>query len=1168
MNCRAPQGASAAPRPPRPARRRVPTPPLWPALLPALTLLLAAGPLPAAAPVPAPALPGRQALPAFFEANRGQAEARFAFLARGQRHAVQLAPDEIVLVLDQDGGGSPRLVRLQWMGASATAHPEGLEPLAGRVHYLLGSDPARWQTGVPTFGRARFQGILPGIDVVYYANGRELEYDFLLAPGANPRSLRLRVEGADQVRLGPDGELILEAGGIRLIQHRPVAYQTVQGTRRPVPVRYVREGRDIRLAVGDYDATRPLVIDPVLSYATYLGSSGQERGWAIAVDASGAVYVAGETLAALKGLPVAGLQTNFAGGVSTSGDAFVGKLNAAGTAFEYLTYLGGSSLDGAVGLAVDAAGHAFVTGYTTSREFPVTPGAFQTAIAGKNIERTTIPPAEAFVVKLSPDGSSLVYGTFLGGTNLEGGVSIAVDAAGCAHVAGYTETEAVYRQTNRVCITACTNDLCGPAYCTTNLVRGGYYLLPSLTTNVTGIQVTTNPPATNTFYQVVENTPLGLRVLDAGFPVTNAAQQFYGGRRDLFVAKLNPAGSALVYSTYLGGSERETPGGLALDPAGNVHVTGGTDSDDLPISTNAFQPFRGGKREAFVTSLSPSGAIRYSTYLGGSGQDSGYAIAVDAAGGAVVTGAKFSGDFPTTPGAWNRGGVYRSADGGALWLPAGAGLTHTVVEALAALPGGGLLAATPRGLFRSQNGGVSWTPSYQSLSLGGFLSLAADAPGTNLYAGTGQGLLFSVDAGANWYLSGSLGDRRVSAVALAGGVLLAGTRGSGVFRSTNQAVTWKTANSGLGNLALNALAVHPADPSLVFAATDGGVYRSTNSGATWRGANGGLTPRLILSLALDPTSPATLYAGTARGVYKSVNHGSNWSFSGTGLTASNILALTLDPQSPATLYAGSTNGLFKSVDGAATWFDASTGLFPREVRSLAWGTLAPAALHAGLRSSNTFGGSNDVFLTKLLPDGSGLAWSVALGGRRDDQAFAVALGAAGAPTVAGWTDSTNFPVLNTNGFLRATNSGKRDVFVARLTPDAGELLFSAYLGGKAQDYGYGLALDAMGSAYVTGRTDSKDFPAVNAFQPGFGGKADAFVAKIITDLAVAVARSPESVRVRWPGPLPGYVLEGAESPAGPWAELSVTPTVRGGVSEVTLPDDTRSRFFRLRQAPE
>ncbi|MFM1767554.1 MAG: hypothetical protein RJA22_83 [Verrucomicrobiota bacterium] len=1160
MNCRAPVGASAASFLPRLSR--------WHALLAGLGLL-AAGPLPAAAAAsgatPAPRAAGT-ALPAFFEANRGQADARYAFVARGQRHAVQLAANEAVVVLEEAASGTSREVRLAWVGASPAARPEGLEPLAGRVHYLLGSDPSRWQTGVPTFGRVRFEGILPGIDVVYYANGRELEYDFLLAPGADPRALRLRVEGADQARMGRGGELILEAGGVRLLQHRPVAYQVVQGARRPVAVRYVLAGREVTLAVGDYDPALPLVIDPILSYSTYLGSAGQQQGWAIAVDASGAVYVAGETLTALKTLPVSGLQTNFAGGTSTSGDAFVGKLTPDGTAFAYLTYLGGSSLDGAVGLAVDAEGHAFVTGYTTSREFPVTPGAYQTTIAGRNVQRTTIPPSDAFVAKLSPDGGSLVYATFLGGTNLEGGVSIAVDAAGSAHVAGYTETEAVYRQTNRICITTCTNDLCGPTSCTTNVVRGGFYLQPSLTTNLTGTQVTANPPGTNTTYQIVETTPLSLEVLDAGFPVTNAAQQFHGGDRDLFVARLSPSGSALLYSTYLGGSERETPGGLALDAAGNVYVTGGTSSDDLPVSTNAFQPFRGDNRDAFVTSLDPVGAIRYSTYLGGSGLDRAYGIAVDAAGAAVVTGSKTSADFPTTPGAWNRGGVYRSLTGGDAWLPSGDGLAHTVVEALAALPDGGLLAATPRGVFRGAPGGLAWTPAYLSLSLGGFSALATDATGTNLYVGTGEGLLLSPDAGANWYLAEGFGDRRVSAVALAGGVILAGTRGAGVYRSTNQAVSWKAANSGLGNLAVNALAVHPADASLVFAATDGGVFRSTNSGATWRGANGGLTPKIILSLALDPATPGTLYAGTGRGVYKSLNHGSNWTFSGTGLTASNILALTLDPQSPSIVYAGSTNGLFKSLDGAATWSNVSTGLFPREVRSLAWGTLAPAALYAGLRASNSFGGSNDVFLTKLLPDGTGLEWSVALGGRRDDQAFAVALDGVGRPTLAGWSDSTNFPTLNTNGFLRATNAGKRDVFVARFSSDASQLLYSAYLGGKAHDYGHGLAVDGAGAAYVTGRTDSKDFPVVSAFQPGFGGTADAFVAKVIPEVAVVVMRTPEAVQVRWPGPLPGYALEGAESPAGPWTVLPAVPTLRGGTHEVSLPHGTRSQFFRLRRA--
>ena len=1144
----------------------------WPALVGLILALVGivhpagAASAPPAAPVP------YGALPVYFEANHGQADDRFAFIARGQQHGVYLAPTEAVVTLARPDGAEARVFRLSLVGANPAATSAGQEPLPATVNYFLGNDPARWQRAVPTFGQVRFAAVYPGIDLLYHRSERQLEYDFIVAPGADPRAIALQFEGADRVRIGAAGELILESGDARVFQHRPIVYQTIAGARRQVAGRYeLKNPRTVAFALGAYDTNSPLVIDPILSFATYLGGKKADRAWAIAVDGAGSAFIAGETLSVFKEVPPSGFQTNFAGGNKAAGDAFVAKLNPAGTAFEFLTYLGGQSLDGAVGLALDAAGNAYIAGYTLSADFPVTPGVVQPAQAGKKLDRLAVKPGDAFVAKLSASGSTLLYSTYLGGSSFDNALAIAVDAAGNALITGTTETAADYRVTNRVCRVRCTNDVCGPATCRTNVGKASEYFDELVVTNfISSKRVGTNMVGTNIVYtykvveEVVTTTLLGVQTLDAGFPVTNAAQPFHGGSSDAFLAKLNASATALIYCTYLGGAADEVGSGVAVDPAGNAYVAGSTDSPDFPVTAGCFQPFFGGGRNAFVTSLDPAGIVRYSTFLGGAGNVVAYRVAVDAAGSAYVTGAKNSTDFPTTPGAINRGGVFRTVDGAATWTPAGNGLTQTTIDALARTPGGDLLAATPRGVFRSADAGANWTVSFNTLTLGGVRSLASDATGTNLYAGTGAGLLISTNAGAGWFFEyGGLGRRVVSALAVTPGTIFAGTRGGGVLRSTNHAVSWQSANRGLGNLNVNAFAVHPLDASILYAATDRGVFRSTNSGLNWRGASTGLTTRRTRALAIDPSAPDTLYAGTPQGVFKTVN-ASNWVASSTGLPSGDVLALALDPASPSTLYAGTIFGLFKSTDAGAMWTTNRTGLVPPFVKTLLLDPASPGTLYAGLSGFNSGGGANDVFLTKLLPDGSGLAYSLAFGGGRNDQGWGVAVDAAGRAFVTGSTDSTNFPVANPTTSQQSTNSGKTDAFLTQFDAEGASMIYSIYLGGKRSDFAYALAVDGFGAAYLAGRTESTNLPTASPVQADIAGRPDAFIAKIIPDAMLRVARGAERVVVSWPGPLPGFALEGAENMSGPWTRVPQAPAFRAGWNSVTIPSKTACRFFRLK----
>lgn len=1111
--------------------------------------------------------------PAYFEANHGQADERFQFIARGQHHGICLAPAEALLALARPGGEQARSLRLTLVGANVQANAAGQDKLPGTVNYFLGNDPARWRTGVPTFARVRFESVYPGIDLVYHSSGRQLEYDFLIAPGANPRAILLHFDGADSLRLGPQGEIILEAGGALVLQHQPVLYQTIAGARREIPGRYqLRDARTVAFAVGRYDTNHPLVIDPILSYSTFLGGSQTDNGWAIAVDSAGSAYVAGETLSKFKDLPGPGFQTNYAGGNSHGGDAFVAKINPAGTGFEFLTYLGGKGLDGAVGLALDTAGNPYVTGYTDSSDFPVTAGALQTQIAGRTVDRTSYKSSDAFITKLNPSGSALVYSTYLGGSSNDSAFTIAVDAAGFAYVVGYTETAARYRTTNRVCTTVCTNTTCGATVCKTNVTKTSSFVLGSdviepVRTTITG----TNPPVTNVVYKIVTTRLLGVETLDPGFPITNAVQPFHGGSSDCFISKISRDGSTLVYSTYLGGFDDDLGTGIAVDAAGNATVCGWTESGDFPV-LHAFQPLLGGRSDAVVAKFDPSGALIFSTYLGGTGNDVAFRVALDPAGCAYVTGAEDSEDFPSTPGGINRGGVFKSADAGQLWRSSGAGITHTIVEALAFDPTNSsvLYAGTLRGVFRTVDAGAVWESRSAGLSNTFVHALAADPAGRTLYAGTSRGMFVSANDGLFW--SGSvtgIGTKAVFALAVAPGApptVLAGTHGSGIYRTTNNAAHWKSANSGLGNLDVNAFAVHPTDPNIIYVATSGGVYKSTNNGVHWRGSTTGLGGKKSQALAIDPAAPGTIYAGTTKGLFKSLNDGANWTLSSDGLNPSNVTALAIDPSSGSTLYAGTTNGLFRSTDAGATWTTNSAGLVPRYLKTLLIDPASTSTLYAGIRSSNTFGGSNDVFLTKFLPDGSGLAYSVTFGGKKADQGWGVAVDASGRAFVTGSTGSTNFPVVNASTSGQTTNSGKTDVFLAGFDPDASLLLFSIYLGGKKRDLGYAVALDGAGAVYLTGHTESSGFPTNDAIQVKYAGSSDAFITKVIPEALLSVARGAERVVVYWPGPMPGFTLEGAEDMSGAWTRIPQPPVFKNGWTSVTLPASSACRFFRLKAA--
>jgi hypothetical protein len=624
-------------------------------------------------PVAATAL-GR--LPLAFEENRGQTDERVRFLVRDRGMTAFLCPTETVFALRSGDANAPRteVVRMRFVHADATPVVESRDPLPGRANYFIGNDPSRWVTGVPTSRRVVEHDVWPGVDVVWRSgeNGR-LTYDLVVAPGADLGAASFELDGVRRLRVDADGALEAATALGELRHSRPVAYQVFDGARRSVEAAFAVDGRRVGFAIGDYDRTRPLVVDPSVAYATYLGGSAGESARAIAVDATGAAYVAGGADSA--DFPTqSAFQAANAGGVGGV-NAVIAKISADGAAIVYATYLGGSSSGSAYGIVVDGSGAAFVTGSTTSTNFP-TLNAFQSS-NGASGSPSGSSLSDAFVTKLAPSGSALVYSTYLGGTGDESGKSIALDATGAAYVVGSTDsfnfpTQAPFQgPPPGVCCSIGYAD----AFITKINPSGGSL---AYSTYLGGHGTVDNDVA----YAVAVDSAGAAYVAGstnsaAGFPTQSPLQGvFAGGANDAFVAKVNSSGSALVWSTFLGGSGDDSVKGIAVDSSGAVLVAGRTTSTDFPTTAGSFQPsYAGGAADAFVAKIGSSGAaLAWSTFLGGGGDDACSGIGLDASGTAAVTGTTRSSDFPTaSPTQSSMGGGFSDAFVGRL-DPSGASL--------------------------------------------------------------------------------------------------------------------------------------------------------------------------------------------------------------------------------------------------------------------------------------------------------------------------------------------------------------------------------------------------------------------------------------------------------------------------------------------------------------
>jgi Beta-propeller repeat/Abnormal spindle-like microcephaly-assoc'd, ASPM-SPD-2-Hydin len=574
-------------------------------------------------------------LPLALEVNQGQSDSQVKFLARGQGYELFLTSNQAVLSLSkslsptQDAHGTTAALRTQLIGGNPAPEMVAEEQLPGTSNYFIGPDPKNWRTDVPQYARVRYREVYPGIDLVYYGNQQQLEYDIVVSPGADPRQVRFKIDGAERLGLSRSGGLVLHSEAGDVLWRKPVIYQEADGGKRFIAGRYrIHSGREVGFQVGDYDRRKPLIIDPVLSYSTFFGGSLDDWfGW-MTVDSSGNAYAVGMTQSTnfprVNPLPS---NSTYAGGAH---DATIVKLNPTGTARLYSTYLGGNGDDWNRGVVVDSSGNAYVTGYTTSSNFP-TVNPYQSSYSGGN---------DAFVAKIGPSGSTLLYSSYLGGTGDDFARGIAADNNGNAYIVGYTNSSS-----NFPILNALQGAYGGGPYDAfvakfDTAQSGAASLVYSTLVGNSG-----DDEAIAVAIDSAGNAYVTGSTTSTAFPTQNPYQASNGGGNDVFVSEINSTDTALVFSTYLGGNGEDISHGIAVDSTG-IYVAGGTTSTNFP-TLNSVQAVNRGLDDAFLTKFDPTGSfLVYSTYYGGSANEYCLTMAVDASGRAFLGGMTGSTNFP------------------------------------------------------------------------------------------------------------------------------------------------------------------------------------------------------------------------------------------------------------------------------------------------------------------------------------------------------------------------------------------------------------------------------------------------------------------------------------------------------------------------------------------
>lgn len=970
-------------------------------------------------------------LPMNFEVNRGQADPEIKYLARGRGYRIFLTETEAVLSLQKnDSSRRSNFLRFKLQNARRDSQITATGLLPGKSNYLIGNDPAQWQTEIPNYSRVEYAEVYSGIGLAFYGTQQTLEYDFIVKPGADPGQITMSIEGAESIELNERGEIVLRVEGEKVYHRNPVVYQKLGTVKRNVTSRYILKGRNlIGFEIENYDSTKPLVIDPVIDYSTFFGGIGSDEGLAIAVDNSGNAYVTGTTYSNNFNT-FAPLQTTNRGGKY---DSYVTKINAAGSAILYSTYLGGSGEDSGRAIAVDSAGNAYIAGITNSADFNVR-NAFQPTITGF--------AEDAFVTKVSAAGTALLFSTYLGGSNIDQAFAIALDASGDAYIAGSTvstdfKTRNPLQATNRgntdLFVTKIKGDGTELRY-STYLGGTGFDEAYSIAVDSSG------------------NAYVAGSTSSTDFTLLNPLQPEYrGGGSDAFVTKINSSGSALVFSTYLGGTAVDIAYGIAVDLNSTAYVTGHTFSGNFNI-VNALQTTNRGNADAFISHLAGDGAaLIYSTYLGGSGGDFGRGIAVDASGNASIIGRTISFDFNTrNPFQPNNRGDFDAFV--AKVDPLGSDLIFSTYL-------GGTLEDLGYGIAVDPRGDIYVTGDTRSTN---FLTVSPLQPSNrggidafvSKIGSSGLTLAYST------YLGGSGEDLGLSiALDAAGNAYITG------YTSSNDFITQSPIQgSSRGGLEVFVTKILTDASDIAFNTYFGGNGSDTGNAIAVDGGGNCYITGATTSTNLPTRSP--IQANNRGGLDAFVAK--------LNATGSNIIFSSYLGGSFGDLARGIAVDTAGNILVAGTTFSTD---FP---------------ILSAFQSDNR--GNGDAFVTRIDASGAALAYSSYLGGIGADEAAGIAVDVAGSAYVVGNTGSIDFNTVNP---IQSNNNGLQDAFVTKVAPNGASLIYSTYLGGRRTDIGNGIAVDSAGNAYVTGSTASIDFNIQLAFQGSYGGgDLDAFVSKI------------------------------------------------------------------------
>jgi hypothetical protein len=599
----------------------------------------------------APALPEDKAkfaeaygkLPIHFEPNLGQTDEQVKFVARGYGYSLFLTDTGAVLSLQKrqvkKEKARPTVVGMQVEDANFASRSAGVDEAEGRSNYFIGNDPQKWRTDVPNYEKVKFDAVYEGIDLVYYGNGQQLEYDFIVAPNADPAQIKLKFDGLKKAQIERStGDLLLDTGAGVIRQHKPIVYQNIDGERKEVASSYKLTGDRVSFALGEYDRSKELVIDPVLTYGSYLGGGAFDEGRSIAVDAQGNAYVVG-TAASLN-FPTTPGAVKTTNPPSTNNvqwyDAFVTKVNPAGTALVFSTYFGGrEGSETGGGVAIDTNNNVLISGTTMSSDLP-TVNAYQPTFGGTD---------DAFAAKINSTGSTIIYSTYLGGNNTDTGGRVTLNQTtgdavftGTASSGNFPTTPGAFKPQLCTGGPSCNGIFYSGSYAAKFSAAGNIIYSTLFDANILDVTLDSNDNAT--FGGDVGNN----------LPTTPGSfQPAPSGGIDGFIAKLNPTGSAVVYATYLGGGlQSDHVTGIALDSGDNIYVTGRTENVGFPVTSGTFDLTFNGGEDGFVTKLNPTGsALIFSTFLGGTGKDQPTAIGLGANNDAFVAGETTSGaNFP------------------------------------------------------------------------------------------------------------------------------------------------------------------------------------------------------------------------------------------------------------------------------------------------------------------------------------------------------------------------------------------------------------------------------------------------------------------------------------------------------------------------------------------